>query len=240
MGRSGEDRGADVDGGRKVSTVLDAQGVRQWVGLVAELVTAHEHELTELDAAIGDADHGANMRRGFQAAVPAVQDPSLVTPGAVLKKVAMTLISTVGGASGPLYGTFFLRMATECGDSPSMDLTTLSQAMEAGTAGIQARGRSQAGEKTMLDAWLPALEAVRGQTDLVSGVAAAARAAQQGREATAAMRATKGRASYLGERSVGHVDPGAASTALILQALEQALQAGPAQPEAARAQEEDA
>ena len=92
MGRTGEDGGADVDGGGQVSTVLDAQGVRQWISLAAELVTAHERELTELDAAIGDADHGANMRRGFQAAAQAVQDPALATPGAVLKKVAMTLI----------------------------------------------------------------------------------------------------------------------------------------------------
>ncbi|EEH66699.1 dihydroxyacetone kinase, L subunit [Actinomyces urogenitalis DSM 15434] len=232
MGRTGEDGGADVDGGGQMSTVLDAQGVRQWISLAAELVTAHERELTELDAAIGDADHGANMRRGFQAAAQAVQDPALATPGAVLKKVAMTLISTIGGASGPLYGTFFLRMAGECGDSPEIDLPVLLRAMEAGVAGVQARGRSQAGEKTMLDAWLPALEAMRGQSDLAAGTAAAARAAQEGRGATAAMRATKGRASYLGQRSVGHIDPGAASTALVLQAL--------AQAETATSQEEQA
>ncbi len=229
MGRPGAYSGAVLDGGRQVSTMLDAQAVREWISRAGELVAANEHELTELDAAVGDADHGANMRRGFQAAVQAMDDPALTTPAQVLKKVAMTLISTIGGASGPLYGTFFLRMAAECGECSQLDLAALGRAVGAGTAGIQARGRSQAGEKTMLDAWLPALEALQGETDLVAGTAAAARAAEAGRAATESMLATKGRASYLGERSVGHIDPGAASTALILQALAEAAQAVPDQ-----------
>lgn len=209
-------------------TDLDAAAVQAWVRRADALVTEHADELTALDAAIGDADHGSNMRRGLNAAVNALDGGASETPEAVLKQVAMTLISKVGGASGPLYGTFFLRMSTSVKGLEHLDLDALVQAMEAGVAGIVQRGKAQAGEKTMLDAWYPALEALRGGTDLADGVLAARAAADAGRDATEPMLATKGRASYLGERSVGHVDPGASSTALLVQALAEVVTGGAA------------
>lgn len=207
-------------------TELGAQEIAAWVRHASELVSAHADELTELDAAIGDADHGTNMRRGMSAAVKTLDEGTAHSPADVLKQVAMTLVSKVGGASGPLYGTFFLRMSTSAKDLPSLDREALVAAVEAGIGGIVQRGRAQAGEKTMLDAWYPALTALKEATDLVGGARAAAQAAATGREATKPMLATKGRASYLGERSVGHIDPGAASTALIVQALADVLEAG--------------
>lgn len=209
-------------------TDLDAAAVQAWVRRADALVTEHADELTALDAAIGDADHGSNMRRGLNAAVNALDGGTSETPEAVLKQVAMTLISKVGGASGPLYGTFFLRMSTSVKGLEHLDLDALVQAMEAGIAGIVQRGKAQAGEKTLLDAWYPALEALRGGTDLADGVLAARAAADAGRDATEPMLATKGRASYLGERSVGHVDPGASSTALLVQALAEVVTGGAA------------
>ena len=203
---------------------LSVADLEAWVRRSAELITEHAEELTDLDAAIGDADHGANMKRGLAAAVDTVGAGGFTAADALLKKVGTTLVSTVGGASGPLYGTFFLRtggaLAGQAG-SDGLDAQTLADSLEAGVGGIAARGRATAGEKTMLDAWRPALEALRAHPgDLAAGVAAAARAAAAGRDATKPMVATKGRASYLGERSVGHIDPGAASTALILAALD--------------------
>ena len=203
---------------------LSVADLEAWVRRSAELITEHAEELTDLDAAIGDADHGANMKRGLAAAVDTVGAGGFTAADALLKKVGTTLVSTVGGASGPLYGTFFLRtgsaLAGQAG-SDGLDAQALADGLEAGVGGIAARGRATAGEKTMLDAWRPALEALRAQPgDLAAGVAAAARAAAAGRDATKPMVATKGRASYLGERSVGHIDPGAASTALILAALD--------------------
>lgn len=200
-------------------TALSAPDVVAWIRAASASLHDHVEELTELDAAIGDADHGANMTRGFAAAVEALDDGDLETPSDVLKKTATTLISKIGGASGPLYGTFFLRASTACKGSESLDVAGLAQAVEAGVAGIVQRGKSEAGEKTMLDAWYPALEALRGGGSLAEATAAAADAAEAGREATIPMRATKGRASYLGERSEGHADPGAASTALVVRAL---------------------
>ena len=207
-----------------LSHSLSVADLATWVRHSAALIAEHAEELTELDAAIGDADHGTNMKRGLAAAAEAVQAGSFASAGALLKKVGTTLVSTVGGASGPLYGTFFLRtgsaLAGQAG-SDGLDAQTLADGLEAGVGGIAARGRATAGEKTMLDAWRPALEALRAHPgDLAAGVAAAARAAAAGRDATKPMVATKGRASYLGERSVGHIDPGAASTALILAALD--------------------
>ena len=203
---------------------LSVADLEAWVRRSAELITEHAEELTDLDAAIGDADHGANMKRGLAAAVDTVGAGGFTAADALLKKVGTTLVSTVGGASGPLYGTFFLRtgsaLAGQAG-SDGLDAQTLADSLEAGVGGIAARGRATAGEKTVLDAWRPALEALRAHPgDLAAGVAAAARAAAAGRDATKPMVATKGRASYLGERSVGHIDPGAASTALILAALD--------------------
>ena len=149
----------------------------------------------------------------------AVAAPVPGTADAVLKKAATALISKVGGASGPLYGTFFLRMAAATAGRSALDLDALTAAVEAGVGGIMQRGRAEAGEKTMLDAWLPALEALRAGTSMQAALREAAAAADAGRAATEPMLARKGRASYLGERSIGHVDPGASSTALIVRAL---------------------
>lgn len=195
-----------------------------WLRLADAAIAEHADELTELDAAIGDADHGANMRRGMAAVVTMLDDGAPATADALLKKVGMTLVSTVGGASGPLYGTFFLRMGGALKDVGQVDVPTLAAAVEAGIGGLVARGKATEGEKTMLDAWYPALRALRtGPTDLAEATRAAADAATAGRDATVPMIATKGRASYLGERSAGHVDPGAASTAILLDALARAV-----------------
>lgn len=199
---------------------LSIADLRAWLLRCAEVIAAHAEELTALDAAIGDADHGANMKRGMSAVQAALESGSFDTAGAMLKKTGMTLVSTVGGASGPLYGTFFMRMGAAAGSATSLDAQALAQAVAAGVEGIASRGRATTGEKTMIDAWSPALEALRAHPeDLAASTQAAARAADEGRAATEAMVATKGRASYLAERSAGHIDPGAASTALLLQAL---------------------
>ena len=199
-------------------TELTATDLAAWVRRAGELIAEHADELTELDAAIGDADHGVNMKRGLTSAVE-VLDPVPDSPEVVLKKVAMTLIARVGGASGPLYGTFFLRMAAVSAGRRGLDLDALVAAVEAGVGGIVQRGRAEAGDKTMLDAWFPALDSLRSGADLRAALQAAAAAADAGRAATESMRAMKGRASYLGERSIGHIDPGASSTALIVRAL---------------------
>ncbi|MBB1256509.1 dihydroxyacetone kinase subunit DhaL [Streptomyces alkaliterrae] len=173
--------------------------------------------LTELDAAIGDADHGDNMRRGFQAVTVALAEESPATPGAVLTLAGRTLISSVGGAAGPLYGTLLRRAGKELGDAPSTDLPGLRAALAAGVDGVARLGGAAAGDKTMLDALLPAVDALEG------GLQAAATAARQGAVDTLPLLARKGRASYLGERSVGHQDPGAASSALLVAALVEAV-----------------
>ena len=214
---------AEVGAARHSLSVAD---LAAWVRRSAALVAEHAEELTDLDAAIGDADHGANMKRGLAAAAEAVQTGGFTSADALLKKVGTTLVSTVGGASGPLYGTFFLRAGGAVAGLEALDAQALAGALEAGVGGIAARGRATTGEKTMLDAWSPALEALRTHPDdLAAGVAAAARAAAEGRDATKPMVATKGRASYLGERSAGHIDPGAASTALLLAALDDVVAA---------------
>ena len=205
---------AEVGAARHSLSVAD---LAAWVRRSAALIAEHAEELTALDAAIGDADHGANMKRGLAAAAEAVQTGGFTSADALLKKVGTTLVSTVGGASGPLYGTFFLRAGGAVAGLEALDAQALAGALEAGVGGIAARGRATTGEKTMLDAWIPALEALRAQPD---DLAAAVRAAAEGREATKPMVATKGRASYLGERSAGHIDPGAASTVLLLTALD--------------------
>lgn len=212
-------------------TVLGSGDIVAWVRLSAQVIDEHAAELTELDAAIGDADHGENMRRGLTAAVEAIDEAGgaegLGSPDAVLKKVALTLISKVGGASGPLYGTMFLRMATSTAGKDVLDPAAFNEAVEAGVAGIVQRGHAAVGEKTMIDAWVPALEAARRSgDDLLASATSAAIAAEAGREATRDMVATKGRASYLGTRSVGHIDPGAASSALIIRALHDVIAAG--------------
>lgn len=202
-----------------VDATVDAQVIRSWLTLFAEAVAANRDLLTALDSAIGDADHGANLDRGTTAALAALPDDAS-TPGALLKTTGMTLVSSVGGASGPLYGTLFLRMAASAGDAETLDGPAFAAAVRAGLEGVVARGRAQAGDKTMYDALSPACDALdetlAAGLDLKEALARAAAAADAGRDATVPMLARKGRASYLGERSVGHQDPGATSTALLV------------------------
>ncbi|MFD6392613.1 dihydroxyacetone kinase subunit DhaL [Nocardia sp. NPDC060259] len=204
-------------------TTIDAT---RWLRAFAALIDEHADELTALDAAIGDADHGSNMRRGTAAVVAALDDDPQPTAGAVLKQVGMVLVRSVGGASGPLYGTFFLRGATATGDG-ELDGPTFAAAFRAGLGGVVARGKAELGDKTMVDALVPAADALDEQVaagaDLAVALDAALAAATTGRDATIPLVARKGRASYLGERSVGHQDPGATSATLLVAAARQAL-----------------
>jgi phosphoenolpyruvate---glycerone phosphotransferase subunit DhaL len=205
---------------------IDAAAVERWIRAFAAVVAENEQELTRLDSAIGDADHGANMNRGFKAVLAKLDQGAASGPAALLKLTGMTLVSTVGGAAGPLYGTFFLRMATAIGDTDTLDQKLFAAALRAGVDGVVARGKAEAGDKTMYDALAPAvdaLDAALGGEDAGGALQAAADAAAQGRDATTPMQARKGRASYLGERSVGHQDPGATSSALLIQAAADAL-----------------
>ena len=199
-----------------------------WLSRFTELVTENRAYLTELDSAIGDADHGANMARGMTAVMEKLGDgaaPS--TADELFKSVGMTLVTSVGGASGPLYGTFFLRMGMTAGAVSSFDGAALGVALRAGLEGVVTRGKAEAGDKTMFDAMAPALDAYDASlatgASIPDAVAAAFAAAETGRDATAPLVARKGRASYLGERSAGHLDPGATSTALLFQALAETL-----------------
>lgn len=200
---------------------LDAAWARRWIELAAVDIAEQRDYLVDLDRAIGDGDHGENMDRGFKAAVEALGQAQPASVAEVLKTVAKTLMSTVGGAAGPLYGTAFLRASKAAGDG-ELDGAGVAAVIAGALDGIQARGKAITGEKTMVDAWTPALEAARAAAESGSDPAAvleaAATAAEAGAAATEPMRATKGRASYLGERSIGHLDPGAVSTSLILRA----------------------
>ena len=200
---------------------LDAAWARRWIELSAADVAEQRDYLVDLDRAIGDGDHGENMDRGFKAAVEALGQAQPASVAEVLKTVAKTLMSTVGGAAGPLYGTAFLRASKAAGDG-DLDGAGVAAVIAGALDGIQARGKATTGEKTMVDAWTPALEAARAAAESGSDPAtvleAAATAAEAGAAATEPLRATKGRASYLGERSIGHLDPGAVSTSLILRA----------------------
>jgi phosphoenolpyruvate---glycerone phosphotransferase subunit DhaL len=200
---------------------LDTGRLQAWVREFARTVADHREQLTELDSAIGDADHGANMDRGLAAAVAALDATPPADPAALLKQVGMTLVSKVGGASGPLYGTFFLRMAGAGGSTP-WNAAVFGKALRAGLDGVIARGKAEPGDKTMLDALAPACDALDAALadgeDLGAALRAGVDAARAGRDATVPMQARKGRASYLGERSIGHQDPGATSTVLMLEA----------------------
>ena len=200
---------------------LDAAWARRWIELAAADIAEQRDYLVDLDRAIGDGDHGENMDRGFKAAVEALGQAQPGSVDEVLKTVAKTLMSTVGGAAGPLYGTAFLRASKAAGDG-DLDGAGVAAVITGALDGIQARGKATTGEKTMVDAWTPALEAARAAAESGSDPAAvleaAATAAEAGAAATEPLRATKGRASYLGERSIGHLDPGAVSTSLILRA----------------------
>lgn len=202
-------------------TTLTVDDLTSWLRRASTMLSEHVAELNDLDAAIGDADHGTNMRRGFAAVETALAEAELADVPALMKKVGMTLVSSVGGASGPLYGTFFLRLGTSHPGAAELDEHSLLAALQAGVGGIEQRGKATLGEKTMLDAWIPSLDAYQGAVGegLEAAVRAGSEAASRGRDETAPLTATKGRASYLGERSVGHIDPGAASTAIIWQAL---------------------
>jgi len=190
----------------------DAEFVRQWIHAFADRIEENKALLTRLDSAIGDGDHGQNMVRGLRAARQSIEDDDIA---GTLRKVAMSVISKTGGASGPLYGTFFLDAGRNA-DGETIDLSEWASMMRAGLEGVQRRGKAEAGEKTMVDALIPAIEALEeaasNDGNWPEALQNAASAAQQGMEATTPMVATKGRASYLGERSAGHQDPGATST----------------------------
>ena len=197
-----------------------------WLRAFAALIDDNMEFLTDLDAAIGDADHGTNMARGATAALGKL-DPAAPL-GSMFKSVGMALVSTVGGSAGPLYGTFFMKFGAKLGDVEDVSLNTFAAALKAGRDGVVARGKAAVGEKTMIDAMTPAVEAFESHVadgPLVAAEAASA-AAQQGRDATIPLVAKKGRASYLGERSAGHQDPGATSTAYLFEALVTAVKGG--------------
>ncbi len=200
-----------------MAEVLDVAVLADWMKRTASVITASQGYLSDLDAAIGDGDHGANLARGFTAVIAKLGKPA--DPAALLKSVGMTLIGTVGGASGPLYGSLFIEMGKAAQGVAMLDANAWARVLGAGVAGVVARGKAQPGDKTMIDALTPAVAALDGVLALPTGLAASAQAAQQGADATVPMVARKGRASYLGERSAGHLDPGAASSAMILAAL---------------------
>ena len=197
-----------------------------WLREFARLVAEQRDALTELDKAVGDADHGTNLDRGMTAVVAQLDGAAAGTPATLLKAAGMTLVSKVGGASGPLYGTLLLRMSGAAGDA-DLDAAGFAAALRAGLVGVQARGKAVLGDKTMIDALEPACDALDAAlaagSPLAEALAAAAVAAAEGRDATVPLVARKGRASYLGERSAGHADPGATSTTLLLQAAASAL-----------------
>jgi phosphoenolpyruvate---glycerone phosphotransferase subunit DhaL len=209
---------------------MQAEVFRAWIAATAAVIEEQRDRLTQLDAAIGDADHGINLSRGFTAVLSALETANPATPGAILTVTGSTLISKVGGASGPLYGMAFRSAGKALGDTADVDLADLAAALEAALTGVQRLGAAREGDKTMVDALAPATgafsKAVGEGAPEADALAALADAAQAGAAATIPMQALKGRASYLGPRSVGHEDPGAASTALILGALRDAAMAG--------------
>ncbi len=202
---------------------MDAKTLRVWVALAAAQLLEAKSHLTDLDAAIGDADHGINIARGFAAADEKLAESAEDDLGVLCKQVGMTLMSAVGGASGMLYGNFFLRAATVAAGKTELNDSELLALLQAGCDGIIQRGRAEAGDKTMVDAWLPALAALGASLhdgrDLVAALRDSVAAAESGMNATIPLQARKGRASYLGPRSSGHMDPGAASSYILLRAL---------------------
>jgi len=202
---------------------VESAAILAWLQRSASRLHEQRTYLTDLDAAIGDADHGANMDRGFTAVMAKLQaEGAPADVGAILKTVGATLVSTVGGASGPLYGTAFLRAGMALAGKTALEPGDIEEGLQAALEGIKARGKAQRGEKTMIDALEPAVQAysaaLAGGQDAKAALAAAADAAEEGMRATIPLLATKGRASYLGERSIGHQDPGATSSALLLRA----------------------
>ncbi len=210
---------------------MDAQTVTGWMNEVAASVRAERDYLVQLDAAIGDGDHGINLNRGFDAVVLALSTEPDGTPGKLLILSGKTLVSTVGGASGPLWGSALRKAGRALGEGPTFDLSQLVDAMAAALASVQDLGAAVLGDKTMVDALDPAVKAM--QAALARGASSgemlrsAAEAAETGMRATIPLQARKGRASYLGERSIGHQDPGATSTAMIIRALERTVASTP-------------
>ncbi|MFE3035066.1 dihydroxyacetone kinase subunit DhaL [Streptomyces canus] len=196
--------------------MLDADFFRRWMTATAASVDREAERLTALDSPIGDADHGSNLQRGFTQVAATLEKEVPDTPGAVLTLAGRRLISTVGGASGPLYGTLLRRTGKALGDAGEVSAEQLAEALRAGVEAVMTLGGAAPGDKTMIDTLVPAVDA------LASGFAAARTAAEQGALATTPLQARKGRASYLGERSIGHQDPGATSAALLIAALAEA------------------
>jgi dihydroxyacetone kinase-like protein len=206
---------------------VQSDTIAAWMAAIGAAVRAQRDQLTQLDAAIGDGDHGTNMVRGFDAVERALAGRGEDAPGQILITCGKTLVSTVGGASGPLWGSALRRAGRSLGDAPEIDGDRLARALEAALAAIQELGAAEVGDKTIVDALEPAVAALRtalgAGEPLARGLEAAAAAAEDGAQATVPLQARKGRASYLGERSVGHQDPGATSTALIMRALVRAV-----------------
>ncbi|KPI20367.1 dihydroxyacetone kinase, L subunit [Actinobacteria bacterium OK074] len=199
--------------------MLDADFFRRWMAATAASVDREAERLTELDSPIGDADHGSNLQRGFRAVAATLDKEAPDTPGAVLTVAGRQLISTVGGASGPLYGTLLRRTGKALGDAAEVSVAQLAEALRIGVVAVRALGGASPGDKTMIDALVPAADALAESFD------AARTAAEEGALATTPLLARKGRASYLGERSVGHQDPGATSAALLIAALAETAEA---------------
>jgi phosphoenolpyruvate---glycerone phosphotransferase subunit DhaL len=199
---------------------ITSSAVRDWIRAYAAAIAENRTELVRLDTAIGDGDHGTNMDRGMRKAVEKVDGTEGDDIGALLKAVGMALVSSVGGAAGPLYGTLFLQMGTASTGREELDLAGWTAALETGVQGVQTRGKAEPGDKTMIDALLPAVDALRAAGDDGSSLGDALRrsadAAEEGMRATIPLEARRGRASYLGPRSVGHQDPGATSSQLLL------------------------
>ncbi len=205
---------------------MDAACVRRWLEVAAARIEAERHYLTQLDAAIGDADHGTNMHRGFTAVLARVGALDEAGPGQLLVQAGRTFVSIVGGAAGPLYGTAFVQAGQALGDADAFGPKRLVEAIAAALAGVQRIGAAVEGDKTMVDALVPGLAAFEDglRNGTLEGATRAARAAaMDGMRATIPLQARKGRASYLGPRSVGHQDPGATSTALLFAAMEDAV-----------------
>ncbi len=209
------------------TTTIGYDAVLAWLRGFAAEIEAHREELVRLDTAIGDGDHGTNLHRGMTKVREKLDSLEGADIGAALKAVGMTLVSSVGGAAGPLYGTLFLQMGTAAAGRDTLDVEGWTAALDQGVAGVRARGKAEPGDKTMLDALLPAVDALRSAEggDVADALRRSAAAAEEGMKATIPLEARKGRASYLGPRSVGHQDPGATSSYLLLRSAAEAVAA---------------
>jgi phosphoenolpyruvate---glycerone phosphotransferase subunit DhaL len=211
-----------------VTVTITHDAIEDWMKRFAAEVAENRAYLTKLDGAIGDGDHGTNMDRGMKKALEKLDAAGGDDIGASLKTVGMALVSSVGGAAGPLYGTLFLQMGQATAGKSELDVAAFTDALDAGIQGVVKRGKAERGDKTMLDALGPALESLRSADgdDAAGALSQAAEAAREGMEATVPMVARKGRASYLGERSAGHQDPGATSSHLLLKTVAEAVGSG--------------